>query len=202
MMQRILVCLLAVPLTMVALTLAHAGHHESSDDAENVFAAAGQNLTAEEKRNLEAVKGWAEAWENDVGRMVDDFYSDQPEIYLPIQKEYWVKRGQSKEPWRTAEVEERMLEKRVHPNVSFKMNFERVLIQGNTVAILSKGARSAIFLEFDENGKIDTDRSFFPGPTLDEMLEDPKLLMSGTRVPGGRTPAFQAALEKMAESNR
>ena len=163
---------------------------------------AADNLTAEEKRNLEAVEGWAEAWENDVGRMVDEFYSDTPEIYTPVQKMYWVKRGGSKAAWRTAEVEERKLEKQIHPNANFKMNFGTVIARGNTVAILMEGARSSIFLKFDEKGKIDTDYSFFRGPTLSEMLENPDLLMSGTRVPGGRTPAFQAALEKISEFNQ
>ena len=113
-----------------------------------------------------------------------------------------MKRGESKEAWKTAEVEERRLEKQVHPDASSAMKFQRILVRGNTVAILMEGGRAAIFLEFDENGKIHRDHSFFPGPNLRDMLGDPTLLTSGTRVPGGRSPAFQAALEKMAEFNR
>jgi len=193
---------LFLAVTMIALASVHAGQHDESDGNAAVFAAADQNLTAEEKRNLEAVKGWAEAWEKDVGRMVDEFYAERPEIYIPIQKWYWVKRGQSKDAWRTAEVEERKLELQVHPDADVGMKFESIVVQGNTVAILMETGRAAVFLDFDENGKIQRDHSFFRGPNLSEMLADPKLLMSGTRVPGGRTPAFQEALDKMREFNQ
>lgn len=187
--------------TMIAVTPAHAEHHEGADVKADIGAAADQNLTAEEKRNLEAVKGWAEAWENDVGRMADEFYSDSPKIYAPIQDWHWVAEGLSKEAWRTAEVEERKLEKSVHPDANFKMEFQSIIARGDTVALLGKG-HFAIFLKFDKDGKIYSDHSFYPGDGLSEMLKDPKLLTSGTRVPGGRTPEFQAALEKIAEFNK
>ena len=197
--MRRIVLVLAV--TTIALASVHAEQNGDTDVNADVFVAAGQNLTSGEVRVLEAVKGWADAWENDVGRMIDEFYAEQPEIYTPIQRWYWMKPGQSKDAWRAAEVEERKLEKQVHPDANSKMRFESILVRGNTVAILMETGRSAIFLEFDDDGKIQRDHSFFRGPTLGEMLADPNLLMSGTRVPGGRTPAFQAALEKMSEFN-
>jgi hypothetical protein len=190
-------------LTLVAITPAQAQQSEGVDPNADVFAAADKNLTAEEKRNLEAIKGWSEAWKNDPGRMVDDFYSDSPEIYAPVQGLYWARPGQGngKQAWKTMELEDRKLEEQIHPGIDMGMKFRTILLRGNTAAILSEG-QSAIFLEFDENGKIDRDRSFFPGFTLSQMLADPGLLTSGTRVPGGRTPEYQAALQEVAELNQ
>lgn len=195
-----IVPLFFLSLAMIAVTPAYAEHHEAEAVLEDLFAAAAKNLTAEEKRNLEAVKGWAEAWENDVGRMADEFYADSPVIYAPIQNLIWVGPGGSKEAWRTAEVEERRLEESVHPDASTKMEFSHIVVKGDTVAL--RGVGIAIFLRFNKDGKIYSDHSFYSGVNLNDMLQDPKLLTSGTRVPGGRTPAYQAALEKIAEQNQ
>jgi len=149
-------------------------------------------LTAEEKRNLEVVKEWAKAWDTDAAaRMVDEIYADTTEVFTPLQNVYWVRRGKSKENFRTVEVEEQKRFK------SRKMNFVTAVARGDTVAVEvavtrttkqgeSREEWSAAFLKFDKDGKIVSDHTFMAGPRPSKE---------------GRTPAAAAAIEKILEDN-
>ena len=69
-------------------------------------AIANENLTAEEKRNLELTKAWSTAYGDldNVDRFCD-MYADSTEIYCPLQDWYWAKTGHSNQVWRDGEVE-------------------------------------------------------------------------------------------------
>jgi hypothetical protein len=148
-------------------------------------------LTAEEKRNLKVVKEWAKTYNTDAAQMVDEIYADTTEVFTPLQNVYWVRRGKSKENFRTVEVEERKRYK------SRKMNFVTAVARGDTVAVEvavirttkegeSRAEWAAAFLKFDKHGKIVSDHTFLVGPRPSKE---------------GRTPAAAAAIEKILEDN-
>ena len=140
-------------------------------------------LTAEEKRNLEVIKAWAEAWDKDVALMVDKIYADSPEVFLPLQKIYMSRKGGKKASWRAVEVANQKL------FTSRKMNFVTLIAKGDTVAMEVKSSDTtlkgqvregywAAFLKFDKDGRIISDHTYMlnadktPDP---EKAHDPKI---------------------------
>jgi len=147
-------------------------------------------LTEEEKRNLEVIKDWAHYWTTRglASKMVDEIYADSPEIFTPLQKFYYVKKGKSKENWRNLELEAEKVQKR-------EIRIVNQVVRGNTVAlelvttiITPKGSIreewSAVFLTFDKDGRIISDHSYMPGPPPDK---------------GYLPPGFREAMDKIAQ---
>ena len=148
-------------------------------------------LTNEERRNLERVQVWVEAW-NDSERLthfVKDFYSLDCEVFLPLQKTWWVKRGKSAHNFQDVETEgAKNFRRRT-------MRIQHALARGATVAVEAMitwetfsgktfDSWFAAFLTFDADGKIETDHTFQP-------VIDP----SKARLPAG----LQAALDRIAQ---
>ena len=152
-----------------------------------------ENLTAEERRNLQLTKAWSEAYGDldNIERFCDT-YADSTEIYTPLQDWYWAKHGHSSQAWRDGEIA--MVEFVSHR----EEKIVSILAQGDTVAVqvsielTSKDGQSrqgafAAFLKFDAEGKIVSDHSFLgrhPRPTPDQA-----------------PPAFRPTLEKLLEIN-
>jgi len=88
-----------------------------------------EELTAQEKRNVDLVKKWIKAWETDAGRMVDEIYADSAEVFGPMQNIYFLKRGKSKENWRAVEAANQNL------YLERKTRFGTIVAKGDTVAI-------------------------------------------------------------------
>ena len=157
-----------------------------------------ENLTAEEKRNIEQVKGWAKVWVTDCGRCVDEYYADTTEVYSPHVNFYWARRGQSKEPWRTIEIEA------AKRRASLRLDFVNMVARGDTVAIeiaatettpdgqTHKGFAAA-FMKFDKDGRIVSEHTF--DSSLPPSKEEPGW---STRF----NPAQQAEVEKLLEDNK
>lgn len=133
-------------------------------------------LTAEEKRNLELIKGWAESWDKDPERMVDKVYADMPEVFLPLQKFYMSRKGKSKANWRAVEVAVH----KFYP--SRKMKFATLIARGDTVAMevmttstnlkgITREGWFAAFLRFDKDGRVISDHTYSLNPTL---IPDPE----------------------------
>jgi ketosteroid isomerase-like protein len=161
---------------------------------------ADENLTAKEKRNVERVKSWMECWQRgDTASMVDH-YADSCEVFGVLQNIYWARRGQSREDWRTIEIDG---EKRFAEVVeSRKFELVALVARGDTVAIetiatiVPKGgeptrARSASFLTLDEDGKIICDHSY--NSQFRPTLDNPEFSSAG--------PAEKAAIERVLEDN-
>ena len=163
-----------------------------SEDAYEA-AMSNDNLTSEERRNLELTKAWSEAY-GDLDNIEHfcDLYADSTEIYTPLQDWYWAKHGHSSQAWQDGEIAiAELFSHREEKIVS-------ILAQGDTVAvqvsveITSKDGQSrqgafAAFLKFDADGKIVSDHSFLgrhPRPTPDQG-----------------PPAFKAMVEKLLEIN-
>jgi predicted SnoaL-like aldol condensation-catalyzing enzyme len=140
-------------------------------------------LTTEEKRNLELVKGWAASWDKESGEMVDIFYADQPEVYLPLQNLYMAKSGRSKVDWRAVEVANRKL------YTNRKMKLVACIARGDTVAMEIQTSETnligktrdgyiGVFLRFNRDGKIISDHTYMlnadktPNP---EKAKDPNI---------------------------
>jgi ketosteroid isomerase-like protein len=129
-------------------------------------------LTKQEKRNLELVREWAKAWEEDSVRMVDEVYADATEVFIPLQDLYWAKRGKSKANWR---AEEAAIERHNQiKGIERKMSFVTILPRGDTVAVevaITHTTRSgrvvpgwfAAFLTFDKDGRIIVDHTYMRG---------------------------------------
>jgi hypothetical protein len=122
-------------------------------------------LTAEEKRNLELVKAWAESWCTNAVRMVDSVYAEAPEVFLPLQKLFMSKNGKSKADWRAVEVANEQLYK------ARTMKFITLIARGNTVAVevlttetnlidRTREMRFAAFLKFDKDGHVVSDHTY------------------------------------------
>lgn len=164
-----------------------------SEDAYEA-AIANENLTAEERRNLELTKAWSEAYGDlDNVERFCDMYADSTEIYTPLQDWYWAKHGHSNQAWRDGEIT--MAELVGHR----EEKIVGILARGDTVAVqisiemtTKDGSQSrqgafAAFLKFDEDGKIISDHSFLgrhPRPTPDQA-----------------PPKFKATIEKLLEIN-
>lgn len=153
-----------------------------------------EELTAQEKRNVELLKEWAKSWETDAGRMVDEIYADSAEVFGPMQNIYFLKRGQSKENWKAVEIANQNLYQ------NRKMRFSTIVARGDTVAIevattetnlkgKTREAWFAAFLTFDKNGRIITDHTYL-------------LHMERTPDPAkARDPKVKKLMEEMKEAH-
>ena len=162
-----------------------------------------ENLTAEEKRNMEKVKDWAKAWETDSARsddddtisFIDEYYADTADVVSAIHNFYFARRGQSKELWRTIEIEDRKKFR------SGKITILSMLARGDTVAVEMEGTYislegethkgwGAAFFKFDKDGKMISDRTYNsePRPTKENWSSN--------------SPEEQAAIEKILEDNK
>jgi ketosteroid isomerase-like protein len=122
--------------------------------------------STQEERNLALVHQWQELYNTPgmVDRIIDTLYADECEVLAPLYRMYFVKRGQSKELWRSFEREvEKGLQSR-------KMEITSIVAQGDQVALEAvvrmkskdgKRFKSAIsaFLTF-ENSRIVTDHTY------------------------------------------
>lgn len=139
------------------------------------------DLTAEEKRNLELIKDWADAWDKDPERMVDKVYADAPEVFLPLQKIYDSRKGKSKANWRALEVANHKLYK------SRTIKFGTLIARGDTVAMeaLTKvtdlkdrvfDVWFAAFLKFDKDGRVMSDHTYMlSNPQDPDKVHDPRI---------------------------
>lgn len=163
-----------------------------SEDAYEA-AISNENLTAEEKRNLEHTKAWSEAY-GDLENIEHfcDLYADSTEIFTPLQDWYWAKHGHSNQAWRDGEIGiAKLFSHREEKIVSILARGDTVAVQVS-VEMTSKDGQSrqgafAAFLKFDEDGKIVSDHSFLgrhPRPTPDQG-----------------PPEFKAMVEKLLEIN-
>ena len=164
-----------------------------------------ENLTAEEKRNIEQVKGWADAWaedaarsddDNTTARFVDEYYAETADVVSAMVNFYWARQGHDLQPWRTVEIEDR---KRLR---SGKITFTCIVAQGDTVAVEMEGSFTglsgrksggwgAAFFKFDKDGKMISDRTYNSEPRPSK--EDATWQM--------RSPEQRAAIEKIFEWN-
>jgi hypothetical protein len=153
-----------------------------------------EKLTAQERRNIELVKGWIKAWETEAGRMVDEIYADSAEVFGPMQNIYFLKRRQSKKNWRSLEVANRNL------YLKRKTRFGTIVAKGETVAVevattetdLKGRVREgwfAAFLTFDKNGRIITDHTYMRDM---ERTPDPAK---------ANDPKIKKAMEEMKEAH-
>ena len=135
-----------------------------------------------DKHILKLVEEWARCW-NTPGlaeRMVDEIYADSTEVFTPLQKAYYVKKGKSKENWKNVELEaEKLYQKR-------QMKIVKSVVSGNTVALeaattfkfIDGNTTSgwfAAFLEFDKDGKVISDHTYMPGPPPGKGVYPPGL---------------------------
>lgn len=145
-------------------------------------------LTSQEKRNVKLIKQWANSWENEASRMVDEIYADSTEVFLPLQKMYMLKTGKSKANWRAVEVANQKL------YTSRQMKLITVIPRGDTVAVevmttetnligRTKEGYFAAFLKFDKDGRIVSDHSYMinadrtPDPERAHTPEIKKLML-------------------------
>jgi len=161
---------------------AYAQNANSSDDVIEAKRASmpERNLTETEKRNLARTEEWrkeASTPGGDLETLVNEIYAESTEVFLPLNTPplYVVKRGESKENWHTLE-----LSGRGHAYTRRVMNLVNTVVQNNRIAaevvvdrVSADGQpfeqRVAIFLTFDDDGKVITDHTY-AGTTNFEAL--------------------------------
>jgi predicted SnoaL-like aldol condensation-catalyzing enzyme len=153
-----------------------------------------ENYTDEEKRNLKLIEPWARSWTTHglAIKMVDEIYANSTEVFTPLQKCYYVKKGGSKENWRQVELEaEKSYKKREMRIVNTMARGDTVALEVATTVITHDGKEHhswfAAFLTFDKDGRVVTDHTYMTGPA-------PK---SGNFPPG-----LKEAMDKIAADNR
>jgi ketosteroid isomerase-like protein len=129
------------------------------------------DLTETEKRVLARTEEWRKEGSTpggDLGRLVNEIYAESTEVFLPLNTPplYVVERGESKENWHTLE-----LSGRGHAYNRRVLNHVNTVVQGNRIAaevvvdrVSPDGQpfeqRVAIFLTFDNDGKVITDHTY------------------------------------------
>lgn len=141
----------------------------SNEDIHDALSAAMEDptLTEQERRNIAGVRQWTTNWSNDAAKMVDESYAETADVYLPMQGFHFAKRGEDMSKWRRVEIAAQAIW------TVRKMHFVTVVARGDTVAIETgpatlvdkNGAQRhavghAMFLKFDEEGKIISDHTF------------------------------------------
>ncbi|MEM9622182.1 MAG: nuclear transport factor 2 family protein [Pseudomonadota bacterium] len=115
-----------------------------------------------EKRNMERVKHWEWAWNNDVMRMVDECYAEDCEVSDMLRGRTFRGRAELRL------IEEQMMQL----DSSRRMTITNMVPAGNTVAVemdasWGDGAavvKSSVFLTFDDEGLIVVDHSYGGDP--------------------------------------
>ena len=130
------------------------------------------DYTEEEKRNLKLFEQWVDAGNTQglTAKVIDEMYADSCEVFTPLQKAYYVRRGKSKADWKTVEmVSEQMYKKR-------EMRIVNIVAKGDTVALEAiitytthDGNKydncCAVFLIFDKDGRIVSDHNYIYAPS-------------------------------------
>jgi len=140
-----------------------------------------RNLTETEKRNLARTQEWrkeASTPGGDLERLVNEIYAESTEVFLPLNTPplYVVKRGESKENWHTLE-----LSGRGHAYTRRVMKLINTVVQNNRIAaevvvdrVSADGQpfeqRVAIFLTFDDDGKVITDHTYAGTTNLEALI--------------------------------
>ncbi len=137
------------------------------------------SLTATEQRNLQQVQAWADAWRlpgGSASRMVDEIYADEPEVTAVLQGHRVSGAGNFKSAWKEAElkIEEVYAEREII--------FSTMLARGNSVAFEGavkmvtkdgeqRGWEFAVFMVFDSQGRIVSDRTYMPNSPHGDLFE-------------------------------
>lgn len=136
-------------------------------------------LSATEQRNLQRVKDWAEAWRlpgGSAARMVDEIYADEPDVIAVLQGHRVSGAGNFKTAWKDAELKiEKVYAER-------EIIFGPMLVSGDSVAfegevrMLTKdgerrGWNFAVFMVFDDRGRIVSDHTYMPDSPHGDLFE-------------------------------
>ena len=127
-----------------------------------------ESPTERERRNLELVEAWADAWKIPDGspeRLVHEIYADSVEIAGPLQGAVPIRHGQPKDPILAVE------EAHARGIAERRMVFHKKVAQGDVVAlevevpyVTKDGTKGtewfAAFLTFDDDGRITEDHTF------------------------------------------
>ena len=169
--------------TYLIMPGAYAQHANSSEDGIEVKRTSMQerNLTETEKRNLARTEEWRKEGSTpggDLERLTNEIYAESTEVFLPlnIPPLYVVKRGDSKKNWHTLE-----LSGRGHAYSRRMMKLINTVVQNNRIAaevvvdrVSADGQpfeqRIAIFLTFDDDGKVITDHTYAGTSNLEALI--------------------------------
>ncbi len=125
-----------------------------------------------EKRNMELIDKWLTAWTLPGGshqKMLDCYsYSDNLEVFAPIQEHYVVKKGGSREFWDQGEgkIESQTKSRSMHLSNIIASN-NKVAIEGIINTESNEGIKnqwnfSVFFIIDDKSGLIISDHSYMP----------------------------------------
>ena len=125
-----------------------------------------------EKRNMELIDKWLNAWTLPGGshqEMLDCYsYADNLEVFAPIQEHYVVKKGGSREFWNQGEgkIESQTKSRSMHLSNIIASN-NKVAIEGIINTESNEGIKnqwnfSVFFIIDDESGLIISDHSYMP----------------------------------------
>jgi hypothetical protein len=136
-------------------------------------------LTATEQRNLQRVKDWAEAWRLPGGsaqRMVDEIYADEPEVIAVLQGHRVSGSGNFKSAWREAELNiEAVYAEREIIFGPMLASGDSVAFEGEVRMLTKDGERRgwhfAVFMVFDEEGRIVSDHTYMPDSPHGDLFE-------------------------------
>jgi hypothetical protein len=128
-------------------------------------------MTSTEERNLERVRHWEWAWNNDVLRMVDECYAENCEVSDMFRGRTFLGHAELRA------VEEQMIA--VDP--SRRMRVTRMIARDDVVAIEmdamwangGRVAKACVVLTFDADGMIVSDHSY-GGDPLGAAEQDPR----------------------------
>ena len=119
-------------------------------------------MTSEEQRNLERVALWAQTYNEDVERMVNEVYAEDCEVQNMSTGH--VVRGREEFLALEREIEKQ--------SPGRKVIVKRTVASGNVVALEAEGQFSggvtlegSVFLTFDSEGLIVNDRTYLSDPT-------------------------------------
>ena len=140
-----------------------------------------RNLTETEKRNLARTEEWrkeASTPGGDLERLVNEIYAKSTEVFLPLNAPplYVVKRGESKENWHALELSGRghAYTRRVMKLINTVVQNDRIAAEVVVDRLSADGQvfeqRIAIFLTFDDDGKIITDHTYAGTTNLEALV--------------------------------
>lgn len=128
-------------------------------------------MSSVEERNLERLKHWEWAWNNDVMRMVDECYAESCEIIDVRRNRTYYGRKEMKL------LEEQVLavdDSRNMTAVNFIASGAQVAVETETIWDGKHISRSSTFLTFDDQGFIVKER-YYGGDPLDATKDDPRV---------------------------
>lgn len=138
-----------------------------------------ENLSDTERRNIEHVHHWAAAYKlpgGSPGRLVDEIYSENPEVVSVLTDTHVARAGESKHAWRAAEFQtanlvkaRRVLFDALHAAtnvVTVEGRIEQHLEDGTV-----RGWPFAAVLYFDADGRIFRDHTYMLPPPHQHEFE-------------------------------